>query len=80
MFKFKLCPCISSEASHWALQQAKANVARYYAVVGLAEDLGKFFQVLEKVLPSYFRLTPLAYNSNGRKTSTLYIFRVTYNV
>lgn len=36
------------------LAKAKTNVQQHYAVVGLYEDLGSFFKVLEVVSPRVF--------------------------
>eukprot|EP00088_Acartia_fossae_P003972 TRINITY_DN11705_c0_g1_i1.p1 TRINITY_DN11705_c0_g1~~TRINITY_DN11705_c0_g1_i1.p1 ORF type:complete len:338 (-),score=22.18 TRINITY_DN11705_c0_g1_i1:527-1462(-) len=40
--------------SHWALEQAKANLINNYLVVGVTEDLESFVEVLEFLLPEFF--------------------------
>ncbi len=40
--------------SEEALTQAKRNVAQYYAVIGLNENLEEFFEVLEWMFPKHF--------------------------
>ena len=39
----------------WALEMAKANVDRYYPVVGVLEELNATLAVLEKKLPYFFK-------------------------
>jgi len=41
--------------SAWALQQAKANLAKSYFLVGLTENLEDFVSLLEAALPSFFK-------------------------
>ncbi len=38
-----------------ALVRAKENVARFFPVVGVMEDLAGFFDSLDFILPHYFR-------------------------
>jgi hypothetical protein len=45
-----------------ALQRAKQNVVRHYAVVGMTEQLRDFFVALEWVLPSWFKGTEDEYD------------------
>lgn len=40
---------------HWAFEMAKANVERYYPVVGILEELNVTLAVLEKKLPYFFK-------------------------
>ena len=37
-----------------SLERAKANVEKYYSVVGILEDLPNFFKTIEYVFPQYF--------------------------
>jgi len=41
--------------SEWALGQAKANLVSQYLVVGVTEDLDSLVQVLEILLPQFFK-------------------------
>ncbi|ELU17830.1 hypothetical protein CAPTEDRAFT_106349 [Capitella teleta] len=46
---------VCRKPSQAALEQAKANVMRSYAVVGITEDVDSFTQVLEQTIPKYFK-------------------------
>lgn len=39
----------------WALEEAKRNLQRYYFLVGVTEELNEFVEVLENVLPRFFK-------------------------
>ena len=54
-----------------ALAQAKRNIERHYAVVGLSEDLHGFFSILEVLAPHYFRGATLVYKRHGESFHTL---------
>ena len=41
--------------SQASLNQAKRNVERHYPVVGLTEEIEKFMELCEVVLPDYFK-------------------------
>ena len=41
--------------SKWALETAKANIEKWYPVVGILEDLQMTLFVLEHKLPLYFK-------------------------
>ena len=43
-------------------QKAKANVMKEYMIVGCTDDMRGFFQVLEYLLPSYFRNSVRVYD------------------
>lgn len=43
-----------TEPSSWALNRAKQNVNKYYAIVGYVEEIDKFYELLEKTMPQYF--------------------------
>ena len=45
-----------------ALEMAKSNVDRYYAVVGVVEKMQESLQVLENYVPAYFRYATRVYN------------------
>ena len=63
-----------TEPSTWVLERAKRNVERYYSLVGHVGELDKFYTVLEKTMPQYFRGLLTSYNKNvdrlKNKTST----------
>ena len=42
------------KGSKTALQAAKSNIERHFAVVGLMDDFEGLLQVLEAVLPDFF--------------------------
>ena len=42
-------------ASQAGLQLAKRNIERFYSVVGILEEFDKFWEVLEEVMPQFFR-------------------------
>lgn len=39
----------------WALEEAKRNLQRHYFLVGVTEELNDFVEVLENVLPRFFK-------------------------
>lgn len=47
----------------WALQKAKNNIERYYAVVGVVEELNITLRVLEASLPRFFKGAVEVYNT-----------------
>jgi hypothetical protein len=54
-----------------ALARAKENVDKYFAVVGILEDLGMTLTVLEKKVPSYFAgALELHFSNSGAKKVT----------
>ena len=57
---------ICENRSELALNSAKQNIIKHYAVVGVLEELYNFLYVLENVLPRYFKGISLLYVSNGR--------------
>ena len=48
--------CNEFESAH-ALATAKANVEKYFAVVGVLEWLDKSLHVLENYVPKYFKVS-----------------------
>ena len=46
------------------------NVERFYAVVGIAEELPGFMQVLEYMAPRYFTRAHNVFIKNGKSVST----------
>ncbi len=38
----------------WALQLAKRNIVKYYAVVGITDELQNFCRILENAIPHFF--------------------------
>ncbi|XP_068245565.1 heparan sulfate 2-O-sulfotransferase pipe-like [Palaemon carinicauda] len=57
--------CLTLEDG-WALQKAKANVEKFYSVVGILEDLHTTFQVLQHVLPDFFTNYQFTFHGIGR--------------
>lgn len=49
--------CLSARepGNQWALQKAKDNLVNNYLVVGVTERLTEFVEVMEAVLPRYFK-------------------------
>jgi heparan sulfate 2-O-sulfotransferase HS2ST1 len=47
----------------WALQQAKANLAKSYFLVGTTESMEDFVALLEASLPRFFRGALQVFNS-----------------
>jgi len=43
------------QRSSWAVEKAKHNVEKYFAFVGIVEDLEGSLEVLEELLPRYFK-------------------------
>ncbi|XP_021949197.1 heparan sulfate 2-O-sulfotransferase 1 isoform X2 [Folsomia candida] len=50
----------------WALQQAKANLAKSYFLVGTTENILEFVTLLEASLPRFFRGALKLFNSDGK--------------
>ncbi|XP_028133601.1 heparan sulfate 2-O-sulfotransferase pipe-like isoform X1 [Diabrotica virgifera virgifera] len=48
----KLCMILNND---WALQRAKQNVAKYYPVVGVLEELNATLEVFENTIPYFFK-------------------------
>ncbi|CAH1267882.1 UST [Branchiostoma lanceolatum] len=46
---------ICMEPSQMAVERAKENIRRHYAVVGVLEEFSSFLKVLEVVMPQFFR-------------------------
>ena len=49
--------------SHQALQTAKKNVEKYYAVVGVLEQMNKSTLVFEKYIPKFFDKAQVVYKA-----------------
>ena len=54
------------ENKTFALERAKQNIADYYTIVGIVEELYNFLFVLENLMPRYFANIRLQYMANGR--------------
>ena len=57
-------PVCDEFGSKEALNLAKLNVEKYFAVVGVLEEWDKSLQVLENYVPSYFKNAREVYQSN----------------
>lgn len=57
--------------SIWALQTAKANVDRYFPVVGVLEELNTTLEVLEEKLPYFFKGVQTLYYKDLLRKLTL---------
>ena len=62
--------CVNN--SREALQKAKRNVVKKYAVVGLTEDMRSFVRVIEKVVPHFFKRALQVYDKYGAKNQLRY--------
>ena len=51
--------------SQRVLERAKANVEKYYDVVGVLEEFNKTLSVMENFMPQYFRGASEAYKHHG---------------
>ena len=59
------CFIIDRVPSIAALNEAKYNVDKHFAVVGVMEDLHGFFQILEYLFPDYFRGASALFYDHG---------------
>lgn len=53
--------------SEWALARAKATLAEHYLLVGQTEDLASMYQVLELLLPTFFKGTGDFLKESGKE-------------
>lgn len=51
----------------WALSQAKRNIEKYYAVVGILEDLKSSISAFEHVIPHFFKGMFKEYEESEKK-------------
>lgn len=47
--------CNREIGNSWALEEAKQNLQKHYFLVGVTEELNEFVEVLENVLPRFFK-------------------------
>lgn len=47
--------CNREIGNSWALDEAKRNLQRHYFLIGVTEELNDFVEVLENVLPRFFK-------------------------
>jgi len=59
--------CWSPPGNDWALDQAKRNLVEKYLVVGITEDLDSFVDVVEWLLPKFFKGAGSLYRNEGTK-------------
>ena len=59
----------SQFGSEEALKEAKRNVEKYYAVVGVTEEMEKSMVVFEKFIPKYFKGALRFYHNLMRDTN-----------
>ena len=50
-------PICKNTGNYDVLQRAKYNVEAYYTLVGMANDLKRSFELLEVLLPAFFKGT-----------------------
>ncbi|XP_020291811.1 heparan sulfate 2-O-sulfotransferase 1-like isoform X2 [Pseudomyrmex gracilis] len=48
-------PACWKVGNSWALEEAKRNLQRHYFLIGITEELNDFVEVLESVLPQFFK-------------------------
>lgn len=48
-------PACWEVGNKWALDEAKRNIQRHYLLVGVTEELEDFIQILELILPRFFK-------------------------
>ena len=60
------CGLLVRTDSELALMKAVRNFEQHYAVVGVTELYSEFIEVLEHVLPAYFRGASLVYQLQGK--------------
>lgn len=72
-FVYLLCCSFASQYSNarnrGTLAIAKSNINKHYSVVGLQEDLGSFFTVLETISPRMFKGAAAIYSSTSEYMS-----------
>jgi len=59
--------CWNPPGNDWALNEAKRNLAEKYLVVGVTEDLESFVEVVEWLLPKFFRGASDLFTKEGVK-------------
>ena len=65
------------EGSERALEQAKLNIERHFAVIGLVEDLTTTYRVLKNWYPKYFMMLSPEINSLEQKNKNENVLHVT---
>jgi len=59
--------CWTPPGNEWALNEAKRNLVEKYLVVGVTEDLDSFVEVVEWLLPKFFRGAAEVYKKEGQQ-------------
>ena len=66
LVEWVLCLSIcNSRDDNTALTLAKRRIEEEYSIVGINEDIGGFFQLLELAFPSFFKGATQIYTENG---------------
>jgi len=59
--------CWAPPGNDWALNQAKRNLVEKYLVVGVTEDLDSFVEIVEWLLPKFFKGATDIYKKEGQQ-------------
>ena len=63
IYPILLLPLFRRERNNaWALEQAKANVLRWYPVVGVLDCMEETVRILERTFPYFFEGASIVYN------------------
>lgn len=57
-------PILNSRPSRRAVAQAKRNIEHHYILVGITEEMRGFFELIEVLLPRFFKSAPQVYDEN----------------